>query len=274
MYELYLRDDLATAWAGREPFAAAEAIEGEVHREISSRRTLRFEVAGRSYFAKLHRGVGVGEILKNLVVLRRPVVDASNEYRACRHLAERGIAAPRVAGFGRKGGNPATRRSFLITDALLDRESLEAVADRWLTTPPSPTLRRHAIAAVAEIARRMHDAGVNHRDFYLCHLLADGRALADGRIDLAVIDLHRAQIRRRTPRRWRMRDLAALAFSSLDLELTRADRLRFIAAYTGSSIRDALSSQRGLWSDVWRRAEQLYDKGRRRELVKGRYRNR
>ena len=70
-----------------------------MHREVASRRTLRFEVAGRSYFAKLHRGVGVGEILKNLVVLRRPVVDASNEYRACRHLAERGIAAPRVAGF-------------------------------------------------------------------------------------------------------------------------------------------------------------------------------
>lgn len=269
MHELYLRDDLARAWAGREPFAAVDALTGEVHREVANRRTLRFEMGGRAYFAKMHHGVGAAEILKNLLVGKRPIVDADNEYRACRHLAAHGVQTPAVAGFGRRGTNPATRRSFLLTDALLDRESLELLADRWLDAPPPPSVKRQMIAAVADIARRMHGAGVNHRDFYLCHLLIDGRALARGGIDLAVIDLHRAQIRAHTPRRWRIRDLGALVFSSLDLGLTRGDRLRFVAAYTGMPAREVLRDQRAFWSAVWRRAERLYAKGQSRGLVKG-----
>jgi heptose I phosphotransferase len=262
MHELYLRDDLARAWAGREPFATAEALTGEVYRAVARRRTLRFALAGRWYFAKVHRGVGVLELLKNWLVLRRPVVDAANEYRACLHLAECGIVVPTVAGFGRRGINPATRSSFLVTDALTARESLEDLAARWVVAPPSPRLKRQMIAAVAELARRMHDAGVNHRDFYLCHLLADTRALEQGRIELAVIDLHRAQLRRATPKRWLLRDLAALDFSSRSLDLTRGDRLRFIASYTGEPVRDALRKQRTLWTRVRRRADRLQRKGR------------
>ena len=273
MNESYLRDDLARAWAGRDPFAAAEALTGEVHRNVANRRTLRFELDGRSYFAKIHHGVGAAEILKNLMVWKTPVVDSANEFLACRHLAERGVAVPVVAGFGRRGFNPATRFSFLVTDALLHRESLESVADRWIVSPPPPKLKRRLIVAVATLARRVHEAGVNHRDFYLCHLLVDRRALERGTIDLVVIDLHRAEIRRRIPRRWRVRDLGALAFSSFDLGLTRGDWMRFIAAYTGRrDLRDVLDTQRPLWSAVRRRAERLYEKGRRQGLVKGRYR--
>ena len=261
MQELYLRDDLARAWAGREPFAAADALTGEMYRAVARRRTLRFDLGGRSYFAKVHSGVGVLELLKNWLVLRRPVVDAENEYRACIHLAARGIVVPGVAAFGRHGSNPATRRSFLVTDALEARVSLEEVAEHWIVERPPPALKRRMIAAVAEVARRMHDAGVNHRDFYLCHLLADAPALREGRVELAVIDLHRAQLRNATPARWRMRDLAALDFSSHDLKLTRADKARFAASYTGMSVRDALGKQRTLWARVRRRAERLYRKG-------------
>ena len=274
MHELYLRDDLARAWDGREPFALTAALEGDVHRAVANRRTLRIVIDGKPYFLKVHDGVGVLEILKNLVVGKRPIVDAANEFRACRHLAARSIAAPIVAGFGRRGANPAARESFLVTDALLDRESLEQIADRWIAEPPPPALKRRMIAAVGDLARRMHESGVNHRDFYLCHLLADGRALADGRIDLAVIDLHRAQIRAQTPQRWRVRDLAALAFSSLDLKLTERDRLRFIASYTGRPIREALQDETILWTRVWHRAERLYKKGLRRGVVKGLHRHR
>ena len=47
---LFLRDDLAAAWRGREPFAQAATQPGEVYRAREGRRTLRFEAAGRSYF--------------------------------------------------------------------------------------------------------------------------------------------------------------------------------------------------------------------------------
>ena len=73
-----LDEPFRTLWAGRDPFAAVEALQGEVFRELEARRTLRTEVAGRGYFVKIHRGVGWGEILKNLMCLRLPVLGAGN----------------------------------------------------------------------------------------------------------------------------------------------------------------------------------------------------
>ena len=68
---LFLRDDLAAAWRGREPFAQAATQPGEVYRAREGRRTLRFEAAGRSYFLKYHGGIGWREIIKNLPQARR-----------------------------------------------------------------------------------------------------------------------------------------------------------------------------------------------------------
>lgn len=272
MSRLYLREDIARAWAGRDPFETAAGLEGQVYRAVANRRTLRFEAGGRAYFAKVHRGVGWGEILKNLLTLRLPVLGAGNEFVACRHLAAEGVAAPTVAAFGARGWNPARRFSFVICDALEGRESLEDLTARWQQTPPSGRERRRLVMAVAAFARALHDAGVVHRDFYICHLLADRAAYARGEVDLAVIDLHRAQVRRRVPRRWLRRDLAALLFSVLDLPLSERDRLRFVRAYRNRPLPEVLREEGGLWRSVRQRADALYRKGARKGLVLGLHR--
>ena len=56
--ELILDEPFRSLWAGQDPFVAVEELRGEVFRELEARRTLRTEVAGRSYFVKIHRGVG------------------------------------------------------------------------------------------------------------------------------------------------------------------------------------------------------------------------
>ncbi len=189
MSELYLRDDLACVWGREGLFERMQNLQGEVYRAVASRRTLRFEAGGRAYFAKIHQGTGWAEIFKNLVTLRLPVIGARNEYEACRHLERCGVTAPTVAAFGERGVNPARRFSFIICDALEGRDSLEDVTAVWLQTPPSPMTKRRLIRAVASFARAMHDAGVVHRDFYICHLLASRGDAGD--VELAVIDLHR-----------------------------------------------------------------------------------
>ncbi|GIT24116.1 MAG: hypothetical protein CM1200mP41_01600 [Gammaproteobacteria bacterium] len=90
---------------------------------------------------------------------------------------------------------------------------------------------------MAVIARKMHNSGANHRDFYLGHFLLqpgyrDGELSVDAS-DLFVIDLHRMQLRRHTPTRWQVKDIAGLHYSSLNLGLTRNDLLRFIRTYRG-----------------------------------------
>ena len=116
----------------------------------------------------------------------------------------------------------------------------------------------YIILALAASAGAMHRAGMNHRDCYLCHYLLDN---ASPSIELYVIDLHRAQLRKKVPRRYLVKDLGGLLFSSFDANLTMRDRFRFVAAYTRKPLREALDDEgRRFWQKVWKNAEALYRK--------------
>jgi heptose I phosphotransferase len=268
---LFLREDLAAAWRGDDPFERVAQLDGEVFRDVATRRTLRFEAAGRSYFVKLHFGVGWREIVKNLLMLRLPVIDASNEYRACLLLPRFGVPTAAPAAYGMRGRNPASRRSFIVCDELTDHVSLSTLAQNWHVDPPAPAFKRRLIDAVADLTRAMHRAGVVHRDYYLYHLLADRELLRSGVVRLSLIDLHRAQLRRSIPSRWLVKDLGALLFWCLDLPITRRDRLRFVRRYEGRPLREVLRDRGAFWSRVERRAVALYREGQRKGLVENRF---
>lgn len=273
--KIQLREDVAAALAaGHGTLGDAAAFErlwalpGRTYRRTATRRTLRVVLGGAAYFAKLHDGVGWREIFKNLLSFKLPVVGAANEYAACRHLAAHGVPAPAAAAFGRQGWNPATQRSLVLCEALAGYASLEEVV-RAERVPP-PGMRRRLLREVALLTRRLHGAGVNHRDYYLCHLFADRAKLARGEVALAVIDLHRAAIRRRVPRRWRRRDLAALLYSAAAAAagrpgwaLSRTDRFRFVRDYAALRPAAAVRGERRLWAAVAARAARLERRGKR-----------
>ncbi len=241
---LFVEEPFRTLWSGLDPFVAVETLEGEVFRELEARRTLRTEVAGRGYFVKIHRGVGWAEILKNLLSLRLPILGASNEWRAIERLDKLGVDTMHGIAFGQRGGNPATQHSFIVTEELAPTISLEDFCRDWPKVPPPVTLKRALIARVAEMAGRMHRGGVNHRDFYICHFLLhlDPAPRAED-LKLSIIDLHRAQVREKTPRRWRDKDLSSLYFSALDIGLTRRDCLRFLRGYFGKPLGEILQDE-------------------------------
>jgi heptose I phosphotransferase len=248
---LFLDEPFRSLWAGQDPFVAVEALAGDVFRELEARRTLRSEVAGRGYFVKIHRGVGWAEIVKNLLSLRLPVLGAENEWRAIQRLSELGVDSMHAVAYGLRGRNPGRQHSFIITEELSPTLSLEDFCLDWKKHPPGVRLKRALIARVARMARRMHLAGVNHRDFYLCHFLLhlDPAPTAD-QFRLSLIDLHRAQLRAQLPRRWRDKDLAALYFSALDIGLSRRDLLRFLVAYFSCPLRQILRDEAPLLSHL------------------------
>lgn len=272
---IWLRDDIRALFPGEDAFDRILALQGEVFRELAGRRTLRFCVGERSYFAKLHFGVGWGEIFKNLWRLRQPVLGAGQEWRAIQRFEALGVETMTLAAYGERGGNPARRESFVITDELVNTISLEDLSRNWRSAPPATGFKRALIARVAEIARTLHENGVNHRDFYLCHFLLEqitGTAGQGGAAPkLHVIDLHRVQIRCRTPKRWVIKDLAGLFFSSLDIGLTSRDVYRFLRHYRRRSLREIFSRESGFWSRVARRAVRLYQRDFKRlpRLPKG-----
>lgn len=268
MAEQFLRADLANGADVAEESAtellrwarsvADEAAPDQVYRKKEGRKTLRFERHGRSYFLKLHLGIGWREILKNLFKLRLPILGAANEYRAVNELQRLGVDTMSVAAYASKGLNPAAIQSLIVTDDLVGTVSLEDYCAHWERDSPDPVIKMRLIRKLADSAGRMHRAGINHRDFYICHFHFDEKSLLEPDLRCHLIDLHRAQMRPSVPLRWQVKDLAGLYFSAMDCGLDQRDLLRFMHHYTEGGLHKALGRDAPMWRQVIRRAQQLY----------------
>ena len=262
--KLILAEPFKRLWAGRDAFTEVERLEGEVYRELEGRRTLRTEVEGRGFFVKIHRGIGWGEVFKNLLTAKLPVLGAGQEWRAINRLHEVGVPTMTAVAYGEKGSNPAAQHSFIITEELAPTLSLEDVTINWVAEPPPPALRHALTHELARMVGDMHRGGVNHRDCYLCHFLLDTAKPIDAKnIKLSVIDLHRAQLRAHLPLRWRDKDLSALYYSALEIGLTRRDKLRFLKGYFRQPLRQILAEQSASLSLMQRKADKLYARKQR-----------
>ncbi|KAF1033082.1 MAG: Lipopolysaccharide core heptose(I) kinase RfaP [Pseudomonas sp.] len=262
--KLILAEPFKSLWAGRDAFAEVEKLQGQVFRELAARRTLRTEVDGRFYFVKIHRGIGWGEILKNLITAKLPVLGAGQEWQAVQRL--RALDVPTMTGvaFGEKGRNPADQHSFIVTEELAPIISLEDLTVDWVRQPPVPAIKHALTAELARMVGAMHRGGVNHRDCYLCHfLLHTDRPITAGSLKLSVIDLHRAQVRPVIPSRWRNKDLSALYYSALEIGLTSRDKLRFLKTYFQQPLRQILAEQAALLGKLERKAARLYERKQR-----------
>ena len=261
---IYIREDLKPLFSGEHSVSDFLKIDGQVFKQFPTRRTLRFTRAGREFFIKTHWGFGWAEIVRKLTSLHMPAVSARTEWRAIQALEAIGVDTMKIVAYGEEGLSPATRKSFIVTEALTDTESLERWAPKFMcaTHTPSKFRLKHAlIRRVAEIARRLHSNGLNHQDFYLCHFLLDisgGSTPPPDAIKLYLIDLHRMQVRKRAPQRWLVKDIAGLFFSSMDLGLSSTDLFRFMRTYSGKRLRDTLRSDRAFWDQVRSRAIRVY----------------
>lgn len=262
-----LNEPLATLWRGKDAFEEVKHLQGEVFRELETRRTLRFEMAGNSYFLKWHRGTSLKEIVKNLISLRMPVLGADREWNAIHRLRDLGVDTMHGVGFGEKGLNPLTKTSFIITEDLTPTISLEDYCADWATQPPDVMVKRMLITRVATMVRKMHQGGINHRDCYICHFLLhlpfNGK---EEELKVSVIDLHRAQIRSQVPRRWRDKDLIGLYFSSLNIGLTQRDILRFMRVYFDKPLRTVLCDEQELLTRADDKARKIKERTIRKAL--------
>jgi heptose I phosphotransferase len=261
--EEYIRPDFKKVWSGNL-FEHAETQQGQLYRNKEGRRTLSFEVNQHSFFLKFHQGIGWKEIIKNLVQGRLPVLGAKNEWQAIQLLKANQIDTMSIAAYGKMGWNPARQCSFIVTDALTDTMSLEHLAEQWAARPPSYKSKRTLIKKLALITKKMHDLGMNHRDYYLCHFLLDKSFAIHNEItddtSLFLIDLHRAQLRKTVPTRWKIKDLAGLYFSAMDVPLSERDLYLFIFYYSGGKLKSSLSLNKSFWHQVSIRANKLAQK--------------
>ncbi|MBX3461143.1 MAG: phosphotransferase [Planctomycetes bacterium] len=165
------------------------------------------------------------------------------EFAVLRRLYKLGVDAPVPAACFEERNAGRIVRAALITLGLPVHTNLEALA----RSPLAPARRQRLARQLGRILRTMHDGGVNHRDFYLVHIL-----VGDGD-RLYVTDLNRADIRKRVTHRWRVKDVAALLHSA-PAGVTAADKARFLRAYLG---RKGLRGARDFINAVIRKAARM-----------------
>ena len=270
---LWLDDDLRRHIPQGGEFEFIFGLRGEVVREQKNRRMIRTRIGERVCFVKTHGRASWREIAKNAARGRWPVLTAGPEWQAIRRATELGIPTVKAIGFGVRGQAPAGRESFIITEELPGFVHLDELPPLLASLPPRQRVRiqRRLIADVAHIAQALHSHGLNHRDFYLNHFMLpqrDWRTWNGEDMRVHVIDLHRTQVRRRTPRRAILKDISGLLFSAFDAGVTWRDWLRFLPAYWNRPWREEWAGSR-LWRwHVMRRAVSLYrsERGRSPQL--------
>lgn len=188
---------------------------------------------------------------------------AGVEWYWSRRLIELNIPTFRVVAFGERIQDGRPTRSAVLSEAVPGR-SLEAWAQQWTTGDRSSI--EAAASGVCDIARKLHAAGLVHRDFYLSHLYFDPAAPKDRRVHL--IDLNRVMAPRFRAGRWIVKDLAALNYSAPAELAPRGRRLAWLLAYLGATCADAKT--RRLLLKIQRKTSQIarHDARRRARIAK------
>ena len=183
----------------------------------------------QAFYIKRHDPPSWKEYVKPLLRLTWPIIGARNEWNAIIRFHQAGIRTMTPVAFGQHAAH-----SFVVTQAIEGCRKLSDWAGEHLSAPPRSFNRqtRELIDSVADVTRWMHNVGLHHQDFYLCHLLVPE---TNGRRDVIVIDLGRARFQRRLSRRWIVKDLAQLNYSAP--RCSRSERCRFLRSYLGRRFR-------------------------------------
>jgi hypothetical protein len=151
---------------------------------------------------------------------------ASPEVEGHRLLVRAEIPTAPLVGWGTSDG-----RSFVIFDDLTGYMPADKLVERGM---PFETL----LEATADLAARLHNADLHHRDLYLCHFMAREKGDAG---ELRLIDPARVRPLPRllTRRRWIVKDLAQFWYSTQKLPVSDEQRSRWLARYaTHAGMRD------------------------------------
>ncbi len=176
---------------------------------------------------------------------------ASMEREAIEQLAAAGVGTPRVVACGERWGTLFERKSFLMTEEIRDAQSLERRLPRCFSAPATPVVlrtRRDCIRRLAEFIRRFHETGRRHRDLYLSHIFCSDAG------EFCLIDLARAS-RPILRRRFQVKDIAQLHYSSPARHFSGTDRLRFYLVYAGR--RKLLPQDKAFLRAVMRKAASM-----------------
>lgn len=159
---------------------------------------------------------------------------AGVEWTWLRQLGELGIPCAEPVAFGEELVGGHERRSAVLMAEVPGR-SLERWVSKW--SADDHRAARELLAPLAAMVAKLHGALLVHRDLYLSHVFFDDGAPVN--CSLSLIDLQRVFAPKTMMRRWIVKDLAALNYSTPRRVASIVDRVRWMKMYLGVRRLDA-----------------------------------
>jgi heptose I phosphotransferase len=182
---------------------------------------------------------------ERVLALLWPGAGWSPAFREWENLAwakSRDVPVPDPIAAGEFIGPGLQLQSFLAIAELTGKTAInELLPGLQSDLPPAGFIRwkELIIAEMARHTRTLHVADRYHKDLYLCHFYAKPPTALPCDTSVWLIDLHRLGHHPWFGRRWRIKDLAQLLFSTFDVPgITNRDRWRFFRAYCGKGALD------------------------------------
>lgn len=174
---------------------------------------------------------GIKELVKRWIIRRSRYGAGSYDFFGAQRLAEKGVAVPRPIAYGQISNWLGEKRSFAIIEELPGSDSLERLLPNWNQKKKEYALlrdKKELIRQTAHLVRQLHQSGYNHRDLYLSHIFLSRDGKGCERLNL--IDLQRVFQPLILKRRWQVKDLAQLYYSSRDY-FGYKDMMQFMHEY-------------------------------------------
>lgn len=196
------------------------------------RTRLEFKTANpvRTLFLKRYNKPSIFIQIRNWFWHRSRQSTMSYDMGPVTDLAKAGIRTPKVISYGEQWGILFEKRSFSITEEITNARPLEEkLPDCFEAAATEENIhkRKEFIEQLAAFAKKFHDTGFRHRDFYLPHIFyGEGQGFW-------LIDLQRIFKPRLLAERFLVKDICQLHYSAPGSAFSNVDRIRFYKNYTG-----------------------------------------
>ena len=172
-----------------------------VKKVVKERGTEKLFLDDVEFFIKRCSLISLKEKVKSAFSLKFRNFDALNEWNALLRFHELGLntMTPVASGALPDG------RTFVLTLGLQDYRRASEIFPEL----QDAAKKKDLIEKIASLAGRMHANGIGHQDFYLVHMFVMNTAQ-----DIYLIDLQRCIVVENLAKRWIIKDLGQLYFSS------------------------------------------------------------
>lgn len=228
--------------------------DGETIKRIKDRSVIRIPIKGdggeRVFYFKKHNleYVGPGKVLRALFPTWG-MSQGRKEFENICDFRKNNLSTVIPVATGEKFSNIFWAESFLITEDFSPFISLEdLLRDRpqFFTGPDGELRKQYMINQIARLAREMHQAGFNHRDFNATHILLYYENKS-GVPKIALFDLQRVDRRKIFRFRWMIKSLAEVNYTLPDELFNEKDRLYLFLSYKDKNRLHFLDRLQWIW---------------------------